>query len=148
ATGLYWKSQRTREIIFVSAALLFAFGVILTGLVLVERIRETRDKNKTSFTEFRPQSVALDLGPVNDPTRLAYQKTPLQYFTWARRLSLKQPTAGIPAFGIYLAIILILLLFNFLVLAPIPSKGLHVHLLQPTPPMPGTDKWTDPLVVR
>lgn len=87
---------------------------------------------------FAPQSKALTLGISPNHN---------QNIQWAQRLPLRPPISRMPGFGVIAATTFGFLAFMFMILAPLPYKGLRVHLLKPgeTPAKP--DAWTEPLVV-
>ncbi len=149
ATDLGWRYQRAQEAIFAWAVVFFVLGVILLILALVSRRREIRERNKISLTALGPQAGSLYLGAV-DSEESVYEHTCSPHFTWAQTFPLKPPVSGIPVFlfGVCTSIICILLMFVFMTLGPVPSKGLYVHLVKPGRPAPGSDRWTEPLVVR
>jgi len=73
-----------------------------------------------------------------------------QNFQWAQRLPLRRPFGGLPAFGLFgammfglLAVLMMLLTVGF----QQTSIGLRVHLLKPGQVPQKSDAWTDPLIV-
>lgn len=71
-----------------------------------------------------------------------------QDFQWARRLPLRRPMSGPPAFGLIASIIFAILVMMMMILGPVTPKGLWVHLLKPGQVPAKSDQWTKPLIVR
>lgn len=74
-----------------------------------------------------------------------------QDFQWARRLPLRRPISGLPAFGLFggmvfalLALLMMLLTMGF----QRTSTGLWVRLLQRGQVPAKSDAWTEPLIVK
>jgi biopolymer transport protein ExbD len=74
-----------------------------------------------------------------------------QDFQWARRLPLRRPISGLPAFGLFggmvfgiLAILMMLLTAGF----NRTSTGLWIHPLKPAAVPEKPDAWTEPLIVK
>ncbi len=70
-----------------------------------------------------------------------------QEFRWARTLPLRRPISGLPNFGLVGGIVFAMLAMLMMLLGPVPSKGLRVHLLRPGAAPEKTDQWTDPLII-
>ena len=104
-------------------------GVMLTFLPLVQRVREVQEETVT-LTE----STVVG-----------------QDFQRARRLPLRRPISGLPAFGLFggmvyglLAVLMMLLTMGF----QRTSTGLWVRLLQRGQVPAKSDAWTGPLTVK
>ena len=105
------------------AALLAATG----GSLFILALRFTR----------HPNSVALNISPNHN-----------QNIQWAQRLPLRPPISRMPGFGVIAGTTFAILVWWFMVLAPVTPKGLWVRLLKPNQIPTKPDAWTEPLIVR
>ncbi len=71
-----------------------------------------------------------------------------QYFQWAQKLRLRKEFSALPAFALVAVPGLMILLWVFLILTPLPSMGLYVHLLKPGPLAVKDDLLSEPVVVQ
>jgi biopolymer transport protein ExbD len=92
--------------------------------------------------------LALRLTPYAKPVALNLSPNHSQNIQWAQRLPLRPPISRMPGFGVIAGTIFGILVWWFMVLAPVTPRGLWVHLLKPGQLPAKSDAWTDPLIVK
>jgi len=80
--------------------------------------------------------------------RISNSESVGQNFQWAQRLPLRRQFSSPPAFALWAAPVLVILIIIFMVvLQPYPARGLYVKVLKPGPSAT-TDPLSDPVVVQ
>jgi biopolymer transport protein ExbD len=92
--------------------------------------------------------LALRLTPYAKPVAPNLSPNHSQNIQWAQRLPLRPPMSRMPGFGVIAGTIFGILVWWFMVLAPVTPRGLWVHLLKLGQLPAKSDSWTDPLILR
>jgi biopolymer transport protein ExbD len=124
-----WDYDNDAFLLKLAASVSAFFGVALLAFLPAVRVVVSREK----------------IARVTDSAAVG------QDFQWARRLPLRRPISGLPAFGLFGGMVFALLALLMMLLTAgfeyIP-RGFWVHVLKSGQAPAKSDAWTEPLIVR